>query len=76
MTARKFEPKRRGDPAKYREAQNYLRALPFNEWIKFEDIPEHIFDEVFDLLDENYIWDFWTDDFDTEFKKRLKGEQD
>ena len=36
-------------------AQNYLRELKYNVWHRFDDIPGELFDEVFDLIEENYL---------------------
>ena len=37
------------------QAQDYLRELKYNVWYSFSDVDESIFDEVFDLIDENYL---------------------
>ena len=70
---KKIAPLRKGDPNKYLRAQRYLLKLTFDEWHYFEDIPEDIFYEVFDLIDEGYRADYFTDDFDVAFRKVLKG---
>jgi hypothetical protein len=72
IKAKKIVPIRRGDPNKYLQAQAYLSKLEVGEWSYFEDIPEELFDEVFDLIDENWKYEYWTDDFDVAFKKVWK----
>ena len=69
IARKKFRPLPLGDPKKYWRAEAYLVKLEFHEWHYFDDIPEDIFDEVFDLIDEGWRCEYLTDDFDVAFKK-------
>lgn len=50
-------------------AQEYLRALKYNVWVDFNSIDPGIFDEVFDLIDENYLCKYLFSDDGSKFKK-------
>lgn len=69
---KKIIPIRRGDPNKYLRAQAYISKLEVGEWCYFEDVPEDLFYELFDLIDEAWRWNYLTDDFDVAFKKVWK----
>ncbi len=56
-------------------AMRYLLSLPFYEWQRFDAIPDELFLEVFDLIEEQFRgWAYITNDDDTAFRKQLKHE--
>jgi hypothetical protein len=53
-------------------AKRYLIDLPAAEWIRFEDIPGHLFNEVFRLIDEQFAYIYYINDEWTCFKKSFR----
>lgn len=49
--------------------EQYLDAIPYDEWKRFDSIPDDIWLSVFELIDMNYVNTYWTNDDDTEFMK-------
>jgi len=64
---------KRSKPKKMSAAQEWLIEIEFERWYGFHEIPKHIFDEVFGLIDEGFRrWVYLFDDFDQYFRKELR----
>jgi len=63
------------NPGAVNDAAQWLRECPFGEWIEWGDVPEDIFNEVFELIDGRFLgWVYYFNDDDTAFKKSLPFE--
>ena len=54
------------------KAEQYISDLDFNTWYRFKDIPPDMFEQVFDLINTAWRYDYDLDDFDEKYKKHFK----
>jgi len=55
----------------YESAQCYLEGLKYSEWYEFDEVPKNLWEEIFELIDENYVGWYFLNDDDSKFMKRL-----
>ena len=53
-------------------AEQFISDLDFNTWYRFKDIPPDMFEQVFDLINTAWRYDYDLDDFDEKHKKHFK----
>ena len=53
-------------------AEQFISDLDFNTWYRFKDIPPDMFEQVFDLINTAWRYDYDLDDFDEKYKKHFK----
>ena len=54
------------------KAEQFISDLEINTWYRFKDIPPDMFEQVFDLINTAWRYDYDLDDFDEKYKKHFK----
>jgi len=54
------------------KAEQFISDLEINTWYRFKDIPPDMFEQVFDLINTAWRYDYDIDDFDEKYKKHFK----
>ena len=56
-------------------AEQFISDLEINTWYRFKDIPPDMFEQVFDLINTAWRYDYDLDDFDEKYKKHFKDHE-